>query len=261
MSDGTNDASLESFNLTVVNTNDIPTISGTPVSIALQDQAYLFLPTADDVDVDDTLTFDIVNKPVWAVFDTGTGKLSGTPSADDIGTTSGIVISVTDSHSAPVPLGTFSILVKSSNTSPTIGGTPAESVDEDSGYLFEPSFNDPDGDTLIFSIVNKPVWASFSSTTGVLSGTPLNENVGTTSGIIIRVSDGIAEPVSLPVFNITVNNTNDIPTISGTPSTVTQEDAYYSFMPASGDDDTSDTLSFSIANKPSWHLSAFLQVN
>ncbi len=38
--------------------------------------------------------------------------------------------------------------------------------------LFAPVGSDPDGNTLVYSIQNRPSWASFSTTTGRLTGTP-----------------------------------------------------------------------------------------
>ena len=74
----------------------------------------------------------------------------------------------------------------------------------------KPPANDEDvGDTLSYSIVNQPSWASFSG--GTLSGTPRNGDVGNYSGIVVSVSDG-QQSVALPAFSITVNNTNDAPT-------------------------------------------------
>jgi hypothetical protein len=59
-----------------------------------------------------------------------------------------------------------------SNSAPTISGTPPSSVLEGVQYRFRPSASDPDGDTLSFSISNRPAWAAFDSATGELSGTP-----------------------------------------------------------------------------------------
>ena len=59
------------------------------------------------------------------------------------------------------------------------------------------------GATLAFSIQNRPSWATFSTTTGRLSGTP--SAAGTTSNIVISVSDGTTS-VSLPAFSITANS-------------------------------------------------------
>jgi len=63
------------------------------------------------------------------------------------------------------------------------------------------------GDTLTFSITNKPSWASFSTSTGRLSGTPDNGDVGTTTGIRVTVTDGSNASASLPVFDLEVLST------------------------------------------------------
>ncbi|QEI11270.1 DUF4347 domain-containing protein [Cellvibrio japonicus] len=250
VSDGSASASLPAFSLTVVNVNDAPTISGTPATSVNQGAAYSFTPTASDIDVGDSLSFSIANMPSWASFNTATGELSGTPGNDDVGTTSGIVISVSDGDdSASLPA--FNLTVVNVNDVPTISGTPATSVGQDAAYSFIPTASDADGDTLTFSIVNKPSWASFNNATGELSGTPTNADVGTTNGIVISVSDG-DESASLPAFNLTVVNVNDAPTISGTPGTSVNQDTVYSFSPTASDIDVGDTLTFSIANKPGW---------
>ncbi|MBW4514419.1 MAG: DUF4347 domain-containing protein [Timaviella obliquedivisa GSE-PSE-MK23-08B] len=244
---------LPAFDLAVTNTNDAPTISGTPAVTIAEDSPYSFIPTAIDVDLGDTLTFSIVNKPSWATFNPATGELSGTPINGDVGTTNGIIISVSDGIAAPVDLPAFNLAVTNTNDAPTISGTPAVTIAEDSSYSFIPTAIDIDsGDTLTFSIVNKPSWATFNPATGELSGTPINGDVGTTNGIIISVSDGIAAPVDLPAFNLAVTNTNDAPTISGTPAVTIAEDSPYSFIPTATDVDLGDTLAFSIVNKPTW---------
>lgn len=90
------------------------------------------------------------------------------------------------------------------NAPPTITGTPATLVQVGSSYSFLPTASDPEGETLGFSIVNKPAWATFNAATGALTGTPDADDVGTTSGIIIRVSDGTSTR-SLPSFTLTVS--------------------------------------------------------
>ena len=93
------------------------------------------------------------------------------------------------------------------NTPPVISGTPGAAVAAGSGYSFQPGATDADGDTLSFSISNKPAWASFSTTTGRLSGTPGAGNVGTYGNIVITVTDGTAS-ASLPAFSIRVEATS-----------------------------------------------------
>ncbi|WP_262250442.1 putative Ig domain-containing protein, partial [Parapedobacter soli] len=224
VSDGSLDASLPAFDLEVLNVNDTPTISGTPATTVNQDAAYSFTPTAADIDAGDVLTFSIANKPDWAAFDAATGELSGTPSNDDVGITTGIIISVSDG-AASASLPAFDLEVVNVNDAPTISGTPATTANQDVAYRFVPTAADIDaGDVLTFSIANKPDWATFNATTGELSGTPGNDDVGVTTGIIITVSDGAAS-ASLPAFDLEVENVNDAPTISGTPATTVNQDA------------------------------------
>lgn len=100
----------------------------------------------------------------------------------------------------------------STNHAPTISGTPATSVTAGNAYSFKPTASDADNNTLGFSIQNKPSWASFSTSTGLLSGTPTSTQTGTYGNIVISVSDGMAS-TSLSAFNITVNAPAAIVTI------------------------------------------------
>lgn len=94
------------------------------------------------------------------------------------------------------------------NNTPQISGTPATTVAERSLYSFTPTASDADvgiGGQLTFSIVNMPVWATFSTTTGQLSGTPPRGAAGNYTGIVIRVSDdNNVTFVSLAAFDIAV---------------------------------------------------------
>lgn len=89
------------------------------------------------------------------------------------------------------------------NRAPEIGGSPASEVMENADYRFTPTASDPDGDELSFTIENRPDWAQFDSRTGTLSGTPNYTHVGTTSGIVISVTDG-ALVAALGAFDVTV---------------------------------------------------------
>jgi hypothetical protein len=129
----------------------------------------------------------------------------------------------------------------------SITGSPTPQVGAGQAYSFTPSVGDAYGRTLVFAIANMPAWASFSTTTGQLSGTPSAGNVGTYPNIVIGVSDGW-HSATLPAFAIQVLAP---PTISGTPPTSDAAGNAYSFQPtASGPGGT--TLAFSVQNKPSW---------
>jgi hypothetical protein len=250
VSDSKASVSLPAFSITVsAAPNNPPTISGSPTTTATEGTAYAFQPSASDPD-GDPLTFSATGLPSWLVVSTSTGRLSGTPPKGSAGSFSGIVVSVSDGK-ATASLPAFSITVSAPpNNPPTISGTPASSGTTGQAYSFQPTASDPDGQTLAFGIANKPGWASFSATTGRLSGTPAAANVGTNANIVISVSDGTLS-ATLPAFSITVTAANRPPTISGTPAASVTVGQAYSFQPTATDPD-GQTLTFSIANRPAW---------
>jgi hypothetical protein len=90
------------------------------------------------------------------------------------------------------------------NAVPTISGSPGTNIAAGTAYSFQPVAADPEGATLSYSIQNKPTWATFSTSTGSLTGTPTSGNVGTSSNIIISVSDG-TNTTAMSAFSVTVN--------------------------------------------------------
>ncbi len=89
------------------------------------------------------------------------------------------------------------------NSSPSIGGSPPPAVLAGEFYDFEPEATDPDGDTLTFSISNRPNWAVFETATGRLYGQPTLNNIGEYENIVIAVSDGSTFS-ALAAFDIAV---------------------------------------------------------
>jgi hypothetical protein len=223
-----------------------PVISGKPYSNTVKvGNWWGFRPTASDAD-GDPLVFSVANKPSWMYFDTKTGRISG--QAKTPGKWSNIIISVSD-RSTKVSLPGFSISAWSStNTAPKISGSPSTAATAGITYSFQPTASDANGDALGFTIQNKPTWASFSTTTGRLSGTPTA--AANHSSIVVSVSDGKATS-SLPAFAINVGAGNRAPTISGAAPGSVSVNAAYSFRPTAADTD-GDVLAFSIANRPSW---------
>lgn len=91
------------------------------------------------------------------------------------------------------------------NQAPNISGQPPTSVVAGDAYSFTPTASDADNDPLSFSVAGQPSWATFSSTTGSLQGTPGDGDVGTTGEIVISVSDANAT-TSLSGFAITIDS-------------------------------------------------------
>ena len=255
VSDGTTRKSLPKFALKVFG-GSAPSISGSPPPSVKEGQTYAFQPAASDAD-GQPLSFSVVRKPTWASFDTATGRLSGTPGPGSAGSYANVSVSVTDgAYTVSLPAFTIDVTT-TQNSAPAIGGTPTTSVQAGQAYAFQPAAADADGDALSFTVVNLPSWASFSSATGGITGTPQSANVGTYADIIVSVSDG-SHVSFLPVFAITVTaapapaaQVNNPPTISGSPSTTATAGTAYAFQPTASDPD-GQSLAFGIANRPAW---------
>lgn len=98
--------------------NKAPVISGTPATQTLVGIAYVFAPTAKDLD-GDRLSFSIANKPAWAQFDSVSGMLSGTPGSTHVGRTIGVKISVTDGRTtSSLPAFDLEVLTPTVTTPP-----------------------------------------------------------------------------------------------------------------------------------------------
>ncbi len=115
-SDGTGHTTgPDAGDITYFGTNDhSPLISGTPATTVVERSLYSFTPTVIDanVGIGGQFTFDIDNMPVWASFDTTTGRLSGRPPFGAVGNYPGIVISVSDDGGLTyVDLSAFAIAV------------------------------------------------------------------------------------------------------------------------------------------------------
>lgn len=126
VSDGKVTTKLPTFSITVkasTTANTAPKIGGTPLTAVNAGKAYSFTPSASDAN-GNALTFSIANKPSWAAFSTSTGKISGTPTAAQVGTYSSIGIKVSDGK-ATASLAAFSIRVTAISTgAATLQWTP-----------------------------------------------------------------------------------------------------------------------------------------
>ena len=211
-----------------------PSISGKPVASVTAAHYFSFQPSASNPG-GGAVSFAVSNKPSWASFDAGTGRLYGTPLPQtNVGTFSNIVISAS-AGGQRASLAPFAITVLPlPNIPPTIAGSPAPGVVTGSAYAFQPKATDPNGLQVGFGIYNKPSWASFNSTTGLLSGTPTALNVGTYSNIVITAYDGYSKAV-LPAFNILVqksgSNPLGTPPAAGSGTTATTGSATLSWTP------------------------------
>jgi Putative Ig domain len=107
--DGGGETSSQTNSPPVAAVNAAPTIQGQPGTSIVAGEAYSFQVTASDAN-GDTLTFSATNLPAWLSLNTSTGRLTGTPSAADVGSYDGVKLSVWDGQ-ATASLSAFTISV------------------------------------------------------------------------------------------------------------------------------------------------------
>ncbi len=254
----------------VAATNDAPAISGTPAAKVNELAEYSFTPTVSDPDDEaSALTFSVIGKPAWAVFDTKTGRLSGTPQNKDVGTFTGIVISVTDPQGAASSLNAFDITVVNVNDPPSISDIAVQTTPEDTPIKgIQVEIGDPDGGLVtvaLSSAINAALIPNtseylnigsaadnyFGNSYIVNTGTPPNVAAVTLYLKIVPATDktGIAtitvtatdslNAVTQKNFIVKVDTANDPPVISGLSDQTMNEDATITVSFTVSDDETS----------------------
>jgi hypothetical protein len=208
--DGTGAFVDTTFDITVANTNDAPTLdnpvvdrsTGTDTSFSFQFAAGTF----SDVDVGDTLTYTTSALPAWLAFDASTRTFTGTPTYADIGTYS-ITITATDSMGSSAS-DTFTLTVVNTNVGPTLArnlvltiGTGATRVIDDGTLLAA----DPDNaaSQIVYTLLSTPLHGDLLRSGTPLVGGDTFTQADITGGRVVYVHDGSSAASDSFLFNVT----------------------------------------------------------
>ena len=123
-------------------------------------------------------------------------------------------------------------------------------------------FSDADtqAETIVYTISGQPSGVTINASTGVISGTPANSQLGAYV-TTVTATDAAGTTVSAAPFTITVTNTNDAPVASSDASAnTTAEDSVFTFdvsalftdSDITNSHDSSDALTYSVSGNPSW---------
>jgi hypothetical protein len=205
--------------------NVAPLITSDPLTDVDEDDPYNYQLQYREIDAGDMITLSALVLPSWLDFNTGTGLLSGTPDNDNVGDTT-VTLMISDGTVDIQQI--FTLTVSNTNDDPVITSTAPTAVDEDEPYSYTFEAEDVDaGDTITLSAEVIPAWLNFNATSGVLSGTPTNDEVGLNPtanfDVTLRATD-LSLAYDEESFVITVTNINDAPVISSQNAIETDED-------------------------------------
>jgi hypothetical protein len=204
VSDGNGGTAMQSFILTVINTNDAPTITSTPITAATEDILYNYDVKATDPD-GDTLTYSLTTYPPGMVIDSITGVISWRPTNSQVGIHE-VTVKVIDGNGG-ITTQPFTITVTNTNDAPTITSTPSTAATEEMLYSYQVQAGDIDaGDTLIYSLTTAPSGMMIDANIGLISWTPIVDQAGT-HNVVVLVSDGNGGTTTQS-FTVTVSPTS-----------------------------------------------------
>ena len=235
--------SIATVNITVTPVNDPPGKPSLKDQAATAGQPFTYqVPEVTDPD-DESLTYNAAlgqamnPLPSWLTFDAATRTFSGTPRKTHVATHT-IIVEVSD-DSAKSSRASFTLkVVLPPNRAPTAPTLTDQTATEDKSFSYAvPAFTDPDGDTVTYVAAlddNKalPGWLSFTPSTRIISGTPLESDTpGSLTVRITATDDGEPQKSTSATFTITVEEVNDPPeTPSLTDQTATEDQSFsYTF--------------------------------
>jgi Ca2+-binding RTX toxin-like protein len=223
-SDGTASSNSATVAVDVAAANDAPTVTAAIADQSVtENNAFVFdLPanTFNDIDAGDTLTYSTGTLtgtlPVWLGFDPLTRRFSGTPVNANLGSLV-VLVTATDNANASV---TDSFILNV-NDIPVVA-TP---ILDQSGVLINNGFSLPVAaqfadavpTSLTFTATRAdgnplPAWLTLGLNTGIFSGMPLTDDIGTLS-VKVTATDSLGASAS-DTFDLSI--VSDIDMLNGT---------------------------------------------
>ena len=150
----------------VASVNDAPQITSMPPTSGTEGVGYVYPVQATDED-DTVLSFSLVGSPDGMTIAPDTGLISWTPSAVQAGAHA-VTVQVTDPAGAFARQDYMIDVAEALNAPPVVTSTPVVTGAEGQSYLYDVEADDPDGDSLTYSVVTAPTGMAIQSATGVV---------------------------------------------------------------------------------------------
>jgi internalin A len=184
--------------------NQVPIITSEPLTWATVNQPYLYDVDATDPD-GDTFSFSLLSNLSGMTINASTGLIQWIPTA--MGNFE-VIVEVTDNGFPPKSITqNFAIQVNDishENHAPSIITNPHTSITLHQAYDYDVDAADPDGDTLTYSLITKPLGMSIDSSTGLIFWNPTETG---DYDVTVEVSDG--ELSDTQSFTVTVDSQED----------------------------------------------------
>ena len=232
--------------------NRPPRITSTPPVVAQTGDLYLYAPCATDPD-GDKLAWTLTANPTGMTIDAATGLIRWTPLATQTGATL-VTLRVSDLRGG-TDTQTYTLTATDvrANKPPVIVSTPLRGATAQRPYSYAVRATDPDGDTLILSLLAAPAGATITTTAsvkgqvdGLVSWTPTAAQSGPFEFIVVAKDPANASAAQR--FFVTVR-ANAPPIITSIPpsSAVPTIASHYDVLATDAD---GDALTYALTTAP-----------
>ena len=177
---------LDFIHFTTGDANQAPVVTVLSDTTATEDEPFQLQIQANDPD-GDMLFYSLIQGSPWLTMDDFTGLLSGTPEQKDVGV--GLVTIFVDDGKCGIGSFSFNIEVFNVNDTPVIAAISDTFAIETRLFELQVVADDEDGDRLAYSLPQAPSWLTINVNSGLMSGTPAEEDVGIDS-VTVQVDDG-----------------------------------------------------------------------
>lgn len=230
--------------------NHPPVIVSTAVTVGVAGQDYRYDVDANDSD-GDALTYMLADGPAGMSIDGVSGLLSWLPTTVQAGSRTVTVRAVDPAGLADMQ--SFTLVISSPpqpNRAPVITSTAVTAAMATQPYAYGVVANDPDGDTLAYSLVAAPAGMAIDPVSGLINWAPTAQQTGT-HAVTVRAADpaGLSAEQVYNLVVAAVPQPNRAPQIISSAQLLATVDTAYAYDVDATDPD-SDALTFFLVDGP-----------
>ena len=233
-----------------------PKITSLPVLDVHVDSLYEYKIESIDFDSDVFPKLVLASGPLWLSVNQNNRTIFGKPGINDVGEQL-VVIQAVDADSG-FDSQSYTLRVLPNPHTLKIVSSPDTVAFEDQRYQYKIIVQN--AVTLLnlnYSLETTAQWLAVDSASGIISGTPGNDDVGDDL-VVIKITDFLGEAIQR--YTLHVENVNDLPFFLSTPDTSTFVDSLYTYQISTADIDFADSVRIDFPVLPAWlHWDALTQ--
>ncbi len=235
----------QTYLLTVANVNRPPVITSTVVTEGAENSPYSYDVDAEDPDLGAVLTFSLLQNPEGMTIDSSSGVINWLPGYDDAGDYT-VSVEVRDEFGV-TDVQDYVLQIENVNRLPGIVTEPVFNGTDCDLYSYAVGAVDPDGDALVWRLLEAPQSMQIDPQSGVISWAADRGDDGQ-HAVTVEVDDGLGG-TDQQSYLLYIERCNEPPVIVSEPLRLAVASEPYVYPVVAQDPDL-DPLLYSLVNAP-----------